>query len=103
MLVRVPLRIRVIAAFAAAMAVVLAGMGAFVYLRMASDLDQTIDEGLHARAAAGSIAGAKLDDDDFAQLVDADGRVVDGTAAPLLTAAELARARRGEVKVDREH
>jgi len=50
MLRRIPLRLRLTAAFAAALLVVLALAAAFVYERVRGDLDETIDEGLRARA-----------------------------------------------------
>jgi two-component system OmpR family sensor kinase len=47
---RVPVRIRVTLAFAAAMAVVLGATGVFLYVRLAAELDATIDQGLRSRA-----------------------------------------------------
>ena len=48
---------RLTAAFAVAMAVVLAAAGLFVYLRLKSDLDESVTAGLDARAAAVVAAG----------------------------------------------
>src|SRR4051812_50158239 len=48
---RLPIRIRLTLAFALVMAVVLAATGAFLYLRLASGLDRTIEQGLRTRAA----------------------------------------------------
>jgi two-component system OmpR family sensor kinase len=48
---RLPLRIRLIAGFAAAMLLVLAGAGAFVYLRVQYALDLRLDEDLAAQSA----------------------------------------------------
>lgn len=110
---RVPVRWRLTAAFAAVMAVVLAATGLFVYRRQATNLDQSIDRSLRARAAdvaalaqqsdtgladarprGGGAARAEL-----AQLIDASGRVIDrspGTSGrPLLGPAAIAAARRG--------
>jgi len=46
---RLPIRVRLTAAFALATAVVLVGAGLFVYAQLRSDLDESIDEGLRAR------------------------------------------------------
>ena len=47
---RLPLRLRVTLAFAAGMAVLLAALGAFVYVRVASDLTNGIELDLRSRA-----------------------------------------------------
>lgn len=91
---RLPIRLRLTLAFALAMAIVLAATGAFLYVRLASSLDEAIDEGLQVRladvaalaaegdSAVGESGGNRLADpeDSFAQVLDATGRVVDGTA-----------------------
>ena len=46
---RLPIRVRLTLAFAIAMAVVLAATGAFVYFRLASSLNESVDETLEAR------------------------------------------------------
>jgi two-component system OmpR family sensor kinase len=46
---RLPIRVRLTLAFAVAMAIVLAATGAFVYFRLASSLDESVDETLEAR------------------------------------------------------
>lgn len=93
------------------MAIVLAATGMFLYVRLGSALDRTIDQGLRARAAdvaalveqadtglreAGYLRGP---DNGFAQVVGAQGEVVDATPGladqPLLTDDQLERARRG--------
>ena len=50
MLRRLSLRARLAAAFAAALLLVLALAGLFVYLRVSSSLTETIDDGLESRA-----------------------------------------------------
>jgi len=108
---RVPIRVRVAAAFALAMAVVLAGTGWFLYARLGSHLALALDRELRLRAqdlAAlvrerdGSLAaagGGRLVErgESYAQLLDADGHVVDGTRplgrVSLLTVGELRNAR----------
>jgi two-component system, OmpR family, sensor kinase len=49
---RLPLRLRLTLAFAAAMAVVLAAAGVLVYARLGDSLTEQVDESLEARAAA---------------------------------------------------
>ncbi len=119
---RLPIRARLTAAFALALVVVLAGAGLFVYLRLQTDLNESIDAGLRTRAdgvvalqrrsgatlretGAGALGDAE---EGFAQLLDADGRIVDATGGardPALRPVEAARAARGvavlvERKVD---
>jgi signal transduction histidine kinase len=95
---RVPVRIRLVLAFAAVMAVVLAGTGLFVYDRLADDLDDTADRELAARLA-GVSAIVRDDGDDLGdpaqdplvavdsgavvQVLDEDGSVA-GTTIPEL-------------------
>ena len=90
---RLPIRLRVAAAFAAAMALVLAGTGLFVYARLGGDLSHALDQDLRLRAqdlsalvrsGHGSLArdgGSRLVErgESFAQLVGPDGRVLDAT------------------------
>jgi signal transduction histidine kinase len=89
---RPSLRWRLTAAFAVAMAVVLAALGGFIYLQVGAELARQIDQSLGARAdalttAIGQDPTTRLgsehrfadSDEAFAQLVDGSGRVVDGT------------------------
>jgi two-component system OmpR family sensor kinase len=113
---RVPIRLRLALVFALAMAVVLAAFGTFVYLRLGASLDEQLDDRLQARAAAISTLAASGDlasvegllggDDEFAQVVEADGSVVAGApgleTGPLLSRAERARARASTLVVERE-
>jgi signal transduction histidine kinase len=79
---RLPIRARLTAAFALAMVLVLAGAGLFVYVRLKDDLDESVDAGLEARAAAVAASGnpaagaAEEADEGFAQLLSAEGRVI---------------------------
>jgi len=115
---RLPIRVRLTLGFTALMAALLAAVGAFVYVQVRSDLDESLDNGLRSRgdelaALAGS--GGRLDatggrlseaEESFAQILDVSGRVVDGTppleARPSLSRDELAVARRGPLFVDRD-
>jgi len=100
-----PIRARLTAAFALAMVLVLAGAALFVYLRLRTDLDETIDDGLRARVAAPIQRAPGDPEDSFAQMVDSDGRVLaseDGSRRPVLTSAELDRTREGTLVLERD-
>jgi two-component system, OmpR family, sensor kinase len=108
-------------AFAGVMAIVLGGIGLFVYLRFERELEASIDERLRSRAAdlSGLVREAEFEPsetrsapvgdgaEDFAQVLEANGRVVDGTARlrdrSLLNDDELARAQTAPITVEREH
>jgi signal transduction histidine kinase len=97
---RLPIRLRVTAAFAVAMAVVLAALGWFLYARLESHLRTELDTSLQVRAddlvalvrQGGSLApsgrGLIEPGESFAQLLDRNGRVLDATR-PLRHAALL--------------
>ena len=102
---RLPIRLRLTAAFAAAMMLVLAGTGLFVYLRLKSDLNESVTAALKSRAAAVAsthdpAAGAVGDPEEaFVQVLDARGRLVDSAHGPrssVLSQAELQRAASGQ-------
>lgn len=112
-----PIRIRVAAAFAVALAVVLAATGWFLYARLESHLTTSLDIELRVRAQdLANIAGTSLAreggtdlverGESYAQLLTADGTVV--TATPplartsLLSAAERRDALHGPLYRDRE-
>jgi signal transduction histidine kinase len=101
---RVPVRIRLTAAFAVAMALVLVGAGLFVYESLKRDLDESVTAGLAARASAvlaadSTSAGAAGDrEEGFAQLLGADGSVLQSTGGirgVSLTRPELTRVAAG--------
>jgi len=110
---RMPLRFKLTLAFTGVMAVLLTGAGIALSVLVANNLDNTIDDGLAARAGdAAAVVAARtgqsaLDTtgEAFAQVLDADGDVVDTTAgageSSLLDAASLAEARQGIVIVER--
>jgi heavy metal sensor kinase len=117
---RLPIRLRLTAAFAAVMTVVLAATGMFLYVRMGHELDRTIDQGLRSRAGDVSALVKQADSglasagrsplteqgENLAQIVDSRGAVVDAPPPlrnhSLLTSAELARARSSTIVVDHE-
>jgi heavy metal sensor kinase len=103
---RLPIRVRLTLAFAAGTALILVGVGVFVYARMGADLLAATDAGLSAQAdalvpairARGSTLGQfgfgfRGSEEAFAQLADAGGRILESTPvvarAPLLSAGFL--------------
>ncbi len=105
----ISLRARLTLAFALGMTVVSLGVASFVYSQVRNDLRSEVDLGLRARAQA-LIAAADTvhrlprssgrladNDESFAQLLSADGRVIAATrsvsARPLLAPSELGHAR----------
>jgi signal transduction histidine kinase len=116
---RLPIRARVAGAFAVAMALVLAATGWFLYARLDEDLSGALntdlliraqDLGQVVRTPSGSLAaetnGRLIErGESFAQLLDARGKVLDGTTrlsdVPLLRRAELRAALNRPVFIDR--
>jgi two-component system OmpR family sensor kinase len=116
---RVPIRLRIAAAFAVAMALVLAATGWFLYARVDSHLSNALDNQLrlrthdlaalvrdpHASLAAASGAPVVEKGENYAQLLDARGRVLDATqplgTTRLLDPGELRSARSGTIFADR--
>ncbi|MGL5857854.1 MAG: sensor histidine kinase [Angustibacter sp.] len=112
-----PVRWRVTAAFSGTLAVVLIGANSFVLLRLADELDQSIERGLRTRAAQIRATvqgppgtweyggGSRLESDENpAQVLRPDGTVAGATAragAALLSADQLRRALVGGILVDR--
>src|SRR5205823_9660789 len=104
----IPVRIRLTLAFAVVMAAVLAAAGLFLYLRLGTALDRTIDRNLRERS---SDVSALVDRGDarlavrgggLVQVLDPNGSLVRGTVGldrPLLTRAEVSRASRARVEV----
>src|ERR687895_2453418 len=98
---RLSIRARLTAAFAAAMVLVLVLAGVFVYERVSSELNSTINDSLHARAndtaalvavsggepsdlGGAGIAGGRLavSEEGFSQILSPGGRVVASTLSP---------------------
>ncbi|MGN6171064.1 MAG: HAMP domain-containing protein, partial [Solirubrobacteraceae bacterium] len=116
---RLPIRVRVAAAFAAAMAIVLTAAGLLIYVRVGDDLNQALDQDLRLRAQdltalvqhpANSLrmeASHNLVEsgESFAELLGAHGRVLDASRSldniPLLSAAQTAAALKGDRFFDR--
>ena len=114
---RLPIRLRLTLAFTLALATVLAVTGAFLYFRLGASLDETINDGLENRAAGLTAQAARgdtglrdapLEDETFAQVLGAEGEVVDSTpqvgGEPLLEPAEVRQAlAEGEFMRERDH
>jgi signal transduction histidine kinase len=115
---RLPIRLRVTAAFALAMAAVLAGSGLYLYLQLGSHLSAALDRDLRLRAqdlaalvSQSRMALAKDNSgrfvergESYVQLLTPAGRVLDATRplgrTSLLSPAELRRAGRGPIYLD---
>lgn len=114
---RLPIRLKLTLLFALVMTVVLSTAGMFLYFRLKSELDRSIAQGLHARAhdlatlirdnnpASGSGRETIPLSEEFAQILTAKGRVVEGTrqtrGLPLLSALETRRAAVSPILIDR--
>jgi signal transduction histidine kinase len=116
---RLPIRVRLALVFTGVMAVVLAATGVFLYERLGTELDRSVNQGLQTsaddvvalvrQADKGLTESGHLrvtrPNEAFAQAIDFRGRVLDSTpglsARSLLTAPDLARARRGRLTVER--
>jgi two-component system OmpR family sensor kinase len=110
---RIPIRFRLTGAYAAAMAIVFAAAGFFLYQHLAASLDRTLAQDLRTRTADISALVKQADTalqsqsgrDGVAQVLRANGHIYDHTpgvgSRPLLTARQLARARQGSLLVSR--
>jgi len=115
---RLSVRLRVVIASTLAMALVLAGLGAFLRVQVTSGLDDALDRSLDGRIAdvAGSLAAGRTaaeavptgeaDEDAVAvQVLDRSGRVLAASpglaAAPLISGGELSAAAGDDVEVAR--
>ena len=115
---RLPIRLRVSAAFAVAMAAVLVLTGSILYLRVGSHLGSALDRQLRLRAndlavvvsRPGTPLGAERGrfveaGETYAQVLDPAGRVIDGTAplgrASVLSTRELGQALAGAIFTNR--
>lgn len=114
---RLPVRVRVAAAFSLVMAALLAVAGIGLYVGLGATLRSGIDDALRTRAAdVGALAGEAIDEpatggplaehgETVAQILSPSGAVVSSSpnlhGVRLLTDDELARARREPVFVDR--
>jgi signal transduction histidine kinase len=111
------LRLKLTLAFAAAMAVLLTGLGFFIYARFQAGLDDSLNQGLRSRTndvralvnqadtGLADAGGARLSTagGGFAQVLQPGGRVLDQTPgiprSPLLSSRDIARASRAALLV----
>src|SRR5437764_5697956 len=108
---RLPIKLRIALVLVAALTVLLAGLGLFIYLRFESRLDETINQDLRTRAAAISRAMRQAglpgreqsgpfveQPESFAQVLGPGGRALaprSGPAAtPFIASAALSAAKR---------
>jgi two-component system, OmpR family, sensor kinase len=115
---RLPVRLRVTLAFAGAMALLLAALGLFIYLRFESNLDETVDQGLESRSSevsavlqqgtGGSRSAERLlvqREESFAQVLTTEGQIFASTPQlgnrPLISGPVLDRATAGPATVER--
>jgi signal transduction histidine kinase len=112
---RIPIRIKVTMAFAIALAIVLAGIGSFLYLEFRAGLDSSIEQGLRTRAGDVTALVKQADTgltqsgaspltargESFAQILTARGKIFDSTplikSAAILNPAQVSRALHGSV------
>jgi two-component system, OmpR family, sensor kinase len=111
---RIPIRLRLTLVFAGVMALLLTGLGLFLYLRFESGLDAAVNQRLESRAnliadlagTANLPVGTILRDRRWrAQILDTSGRVLDtsvGLSAPLVTRREVGRARQHPFFIQRK-
>jgi two-component system, OmpR family, sensor kinase len=88
---RLPIRLRLSLAFAAAMAVVLAAVGAFVYLQLRNSLDEQLEAGLRSQAEAARAGTLVQKEESVSQVLGPDGRVIRGFRRPLAPPATRER------------
>jgi two-component system OmpR family sensor kinase len=107
---RLPIKLRVTLVFAVAMALVLGGVGLFLYLQLGDRLDESIDNGLRSRAGdAVALVGQSEEglrqsgehsliesDESVAQVLTRSGRILDSTPQasdqPILSVSEIEEA-----------
>jgi two-component system OmpR family sensor kinase len=97
---RFPIRLRLTLAFALAMAVVLAATGGFIYFRVASALDEAVNDSLDARLAdakalAQAEARGRTEEDWFTDIIRPGGTPAN------LSVAQLEQALRDRIVVER--
>lgn len=118
MLALVPIRLRLTAGFTLVMAIVLLATGVFVYVRLASALDGSVNAALRSRAqdvaslvqqsdsglSEASSAGVLEPGESYAQILTPAGGIVDGTpqlgSTPLVVHSQRERATRRPVLLD---
>jgi heavy metal sensor kinase len=117
---RIPIKLRVTLVFAAVMAIVLAATGLFLYLRLESSLNHSIDQDLQSRSqqliremrvqnrGIGEAARQVIDGhaEEFAQVLTTSGDLFNPQhqhTRPVLTPPQAAKASRHEITFERPH
>jgi two-component system, OmpR family, sensor kinase len=113
------LRLKLSVAFAGAMAVLLSGLGLFIYDRFQAGLDHSLNQSLRSRATDVRVLHAQADtgladsrqlladrrNAQFAQVLRSDGTLLDATPGvaklPLLSSSERQRGSHGSLFIDR--
>jgi heavy metal sensor kinase len=109
---RLPIRLRLTLVFAVVMAVVLAGLGVFLYVRLQDSLDERIADELESRSAAladavrtGTASGLEpslfRSEEGVAQVIGPDGASLFPSGDPVLTDEEVERARNASLAFER--
>ena len=110
---RLPILVKLTAAFAAATLLVLAAAAVFVYLRLRADLDDRVHANLGARAVAAGVAlehGTDIErvavedpEESFAQVLSSEGvlQTVGSTIGAAITPAQVADGLRADLVVER--
>lgn len=110
---RVPILVKLTAAFAAATLLMLAVAALFVYVRLRADVDDRVNANLRARATAAAAAltgGTDLEsvavedpEESFAQVLSADGvlEAVGSTIGEAITAEQVSRALKSDLVTER--
>jgi two-component system, OmpR family, sensor kinase len=115
---RLPIRVKLTLAYSGVIALMLGGIGTFLYLHFKDGLDSGVNQALIGRASdvtrlVRQQGTTRLSPsrplvepvDSFAQILDSRGRVLEASprlrGAPLLTAKEIRAARSGRILMDR--
>jgi two-component system OmpR family sensor kinase len=88
---RLPIRVRLSLAFAAAMALLLAALGTFLYVQLRSSLDEQLAARLHAQADAAAAGSLVEEEESVAQVLSPRGEGIEGFRVPLAPPATRER------------
>ncbi|MDX6687937.1 MAG: hypothetical protein QOF86_4065, partial [Baekduia sp.] len=113
---RLPIRVKLALISTGVMAVVMVGVGLFLYFRFEDELDTSIDQALSSRAVAAAVlashpnSGLRRElsrEEGFGELVAPSGRVLTSTpdvnGRQLIPSKDLAAARRGTIYFELKH
>ncbi|MEA2424137.1 MAG: hypothetical protein QOH13_547 [Thermoleophilaceae bacterium] len=113
---RLPIRVKLALISTGVMAVVMVGVGLFLYFRFEDELDTSIDQALSSRAVAAAVLASHPNsgltrelsrEEGFGELVAPSGRVLTSTpdvnGRMLIPSKDLAAARRGTIYFELKH